>query len=128
MDSIWKNDVKMPQFLPLEGDLTTDVLVVGGGLAGLLCAWNVSRAGADCVLIEQNRLMGGVSGRTTAKLTAQHGLIYHKLMKKYGPDTARLYWQANQDALENIWNWPGKRILTFRPGTVICTPREIRKS
>ena len=100
MDSIWKNDVKMPQFLPLEGDLTTDVLVVGGGLAGLLCAWNVSRAGADCVLIEQNRLMGGVSGRTTAKLTAQHGLIYHKLMKKYGPDTARLYWQANQDALE----------------------------
>ena len=36
MDSIWKNDVKMPQFLPLEGDLTTDVLVVGGGLAGVI--------------------------------------------------------------------------------------------
>lgn len=100
MDSIWKNDGQMPEFPSLEGDLSADVLVIGGGLTGLLCAWNLSQAGVDCTLIEQNRLMGGVSGRTTAKLTAQHGLIYHKLLKRYGTDTARLYWQANRDALD----------------------------
>jgi len=99
MDAIWDTDVQMPHFPQLDTDMHTDVLIVGGGLAGLLCAWNLTRAGVDCVLIEQNRIMGGVSGRTTAKLTAQHGLIYGKLLKKYGPEKAKLYWQANRDAI-----------------------------
>lgn len=99
MDSIWGEDVQMPCFPQLETDMHTDVLIIGGGLAGLLCAWNLTCAGVDCMLIEQNRIMGGVSGRTTAKLTAQHGLIYEKLLKKYGPETAKLYWQANRDGV-----------------------------
>jgi len=89
----------MPHFPQLESDLRTDVLIIGGGLAGILCAWNLSRAGVRCALIEQGRIMGGVSGRTTAKLTSQHGLIYGKLLKTHGPEKARLYWQANEDAL-----------------------------
>ena len=99
-DSVWNENIQMPRFPQLEEDIHTDVLIIGGGLAGLLCAWNLNRAGTQCVLIEEKRLMQGVSGRTTAKLTAQHGLIYGKLLKKYGPERARLYWQANQDALE----------------------------
>ena len=102
MDSIWGADVQMPRFPQLDRDLHTDVLIIGGGLAGLLCAWNLNRAGIDCVLIEQNRLMQGVSGRTTAKLTSQHGLIYGKLLKKFGVEQARLYWQANQNALAEL--------------------------
>ena len=99
MDSVWVNDAQMPRFPRLEGDLRTQVLVVGGGLAGILCARELNRAGVDCVLIEENRLMSGVSGRTTAKLTSQHGLIYSKLLKKLGKDRALLYWQANRDAV-----------------------------
>ena len=91
--------MQMPRFPQLDTDLHTDVLIIGGGLAGLLCAWNLRRSGIDCVLIEQDWLMQGVSGRTTAKLTAQHGLIYGKLLKTFGPEKARLYWQANRDAL-----------------------------
>lgn len=99
MDSIWGADVQMPSFAQLDTDMRTDVLIIGGGLAGLLCAWNLTRAGVDCMLIEQSRIMGGVSGRTTAKLTAQHGLIYEKLLNKYGPEKAKLYWQANWDGV-----------------------------
>lgn len=102
MDSVWAQDVQMPQFLQLKGDLHTDVLIIGGGLAGLLCADRLKRAGVDCVLIEQNRLMSGVSGRTTAKITSQHGLIYDKLLRKFGAEKAWLYWQANEDALAAI--------------------------
>ena len=91
--------MQMPRFPQLEKDIHTDVLVIGGGLSGLLCAWNLHRAGISCVLIEENRLMEGVSGRTTAKITSQHGLIYEKLLKKFGPENAKLYWQANQAAL-----------------------------
>ena len=89
----------MPCFPKLQEDLHTDVLIIGGGMAGLLCAFKLNQAGVDCILIEENRLMGGVSGRTTAKLTSQHGLIYHKLLKKYGAEQARLYWQVNEDAI-----------------------------
>ena len=103
MDSIWEKDVQLPRFDRLEGDLRTDVLIVGGGLAGLLCAHRLTRAGVDCVLIEQNRLMSGVSGRTTAKLTAQHGLVYSQLLHKLGHEKAERYWQANRDAVQQLY-------------------------
>lgn len=99
MNTIWEQDVQMPEFPQLDQDLHTDVLIIGGGMAGLLCAWNLTNAGIDCTLIEEHRLMSGVSGRTTAKLTSQHGLIYHKLLKRFGPERARMYWIANEDAL-----------------------------
>lgn len=99
MDSIWDKEVQIPCFPQLEQDLRTDVLVVGGGLAGLLCAWYLTKAGVDCALIEENRIMGGVSGRTTAKITSQHGLIYGKLLNSLGAESAQMYWQANEEAL-----------------------------
>lgn len=99
MNTIWEKDVQLPQFPQLDHDLHTDVLIVGGGMAGLLCTWNLTRVGVDCTLIEENRLMSGVSGRTTAKITSQHGLIYDKLLRKLGSERAKLYWQANEDAL-----------------------------
>lgn len=102
MNSIWKTDVQMPHYLPLEGELHTDVLVIGGGLAGLLCAFHLKRAGVDCILIEQDRMMIGVSGLTTAKLTVQHGLIYSRLLKEIGKERAQLYWQANRDAVQRL--------------------------
>ena len=102
MDSIWFENIQMPSFLQLDGNLQTDVLIIGGGLTGLLCAWKLTRAGVDCVVIEQNRIMSGVSGRTTAKLTAQHGLIYEKLLKTHGLEKTKLYWQANWDAVTEL--------------------------
>lgn len=92
----------MPRFPGLEGDLRTDVLIIGGGLAGLLCAQRLKTAGVECVLIERNRIMSGVSGRTTAKITSQHGLIYDKLLRGFGAERARLYYQANEEALSAI--------------------------
>lgn len=82
----------MPTFPRLDGDLKTDVLVVGGGLAGLLCAHRLKQAGVQCALIEADRICGGVTRNTTAKITSQHGLIYAKLLKKFGQEQARFYW------------------------------------
>ena len=104
LDSIWENEVQLPCFPQLDGDLRTEVLIIGGGMAGLLCVWNLTRAGVNCVLIEENRIMHGVSGRTTAKLTSQHGLIYGRLLKEFGPERAKQYWQANELALDEFRN------------------------
>ena len=100
MESIWDMTTKMPNFDPLYGDLKTDVLVIGGGIAGLLCAHFLKEAGVSCAIIDAGKICNGITHNTTAKITVQHGLIYHKLICKYGTDFAQLYFQAQNQALK----------------------------
>ncbi len=99
MRSIWQDTVKMPQYEELRGDLKTDVLIVGGGMCGLLCAHELQKAGAECTVIESEIICGGVTAKTTAKLTFAHGLIYDKIIKTYGEEAAKGYLEANREAL-----------------------------
>ena len=102
MNSLWNETVKLPAFPRLEHDLRTDVLIIGGGIAGLLCAYMLEEAGVDYALVEAGRIAGGTTGNTTAKLTVQHGLIYHRLIRQYGKNKAAMYYQANAAALERF--------------------------
>ena len=99
MESIWHKTIQLPQFPQLDGDVSTDVLVIGGGMAGLLCAYQLKKAGVDCIVAERTRIASGITGNTTAKVTCQHGLIYSKLAKKYGLEAAGLYLKANEQSL-----------------------------
>ena len=90
----------MPSFERLNRDLKTDVVIIGGGLAGLLCAYFLDREGVDYSLVEAGRICNSVSARTTAKITSQHGLIYDQLCKEFGVQNARLYWESQEQALE----------------------------
>lgn len=100
MESIWTSTATVPHFPPLHGDVRTDVLVIGGGIAGLLCARTLQEAGVRCIVAEAKNIAGGITKDTTAKITVQHGLIYQTLLRRFGVDRTRLYWQANRDALE----------------------------
>lgn len=100
-NSLWTQTAKLPEFPKLRGKRKTDVLVIGGGIAGLLCAKLLKDRGVDVVIAEANRICSGITKDTTAKITAQHGLIYHKLLKKFGPELTGLYLQANLQALED---------------------------
>ena len=100
MESIWTETARLPQFPPLEGDVNTQVLVIGGGMAGLLCAHELGKAGVQCLVAEAKTIAGGITKNTTAKITAQHGLIYGKLLKRFGKERTGLYYRANQEALE----------------------------
>lgn len=82
--------------------MKTDVLVIGGGMAGLLTAHLLWQSGVDCVLVEAERICRGVTQNTTAKVTSQHGLCYDKLCRRFGDEAARLYWQANETALAQL--------------------------
>ena len=101
MESIW-NDFELPGFRPLSGDTKTDVLVIGGGMAGLLCAHALRSAGIHCIVAEADRIGRGITKNTTAKVTAQHGLIYHKLIEKFGAETAKCYLEANEKAVSSL--------------------------
>ena len=98
MKSIW--EAKRPEFNSLEEDIKTDVLIIGGGITGILCAYMLKEAGVECVLVEADKICSGITKNTTAKVTSQHGLIYNKLIKSFGTDTARFYFEANEKALE----------------------------
>ncbi len=100
MESVWEKNVQRIEFDALNGDASTEVLIVGGGIAGLLCAYKLKNIGVDCFLVEADKVCSGITKNTTAKITLQHGLIYDKMMKKYGEDNARLYLDAQINACE----------------------------
>ena len=99
MNSVWTQTAALPVFKPLRSDLRTDVLVIGGGMAGILCAYELQRAGIDYVLVEAKCIGSGITKNTTAKITSQHGLIYHSLLQHFGKEAARQYYDANETAL-----------------------------
>ena len=98
--SIWTDPLRPAARPALGRNLSCDVAVIGGGLAGILTARFLQDAGADVVVLEKHHIGAGETGRTTAKITAQHDLIYHTLSQRRGPVTARLYAQANLAAID----------------------------
>lgn len=100
MTSIWTQTARMPQFQPLKENIHVDVLIIGGGMSGILCAYMLEKEGINYALVEADRIGGGITKDTTAKITFQHRLIYHKLIRKFGMEKARMYLEANREALE----------------------------
>ena len=100
-NELWEQTVEIKSFPRLEKDTETDVLIIGGGMAGLLCAHVLQQNGVDYILVEQNKIASGVTANTTAKITVQHGYIYSDILKRYGSNAAELYYKANLEALLN---------------------------
>ena len=100
MESAWEKTASKPQFDALSGNKKIDVLIIGGGIAGILCAYKLKNAGVDCMLVEATEICGGITKNTTAKITLGHGLIYDKMIKRFGEDKARLYAEAQSKAIK----------------------------
>ena len=102
MNSVWWEDAERPNYKTQKGDIKTDVLIVGGGITGILCAYMLECAGIDYALVEADRICSGITKNTTAKITAQHGLIYDSITRKYGVEAAGLYLESNLAAIEDF--------------------------
>ena len=100
MESVWEKTVSKPRFDALNGNKKTEVLIIGGGIAGILCAYKLKNAGVDCMLVEATEICGGITKNTTAKITLGHGLIYDKMIRRFGEDKARLYTKAQTKAIK----------------------------
>ena len=98
MKSIWEKNAPQVRFDTLQENKSTDVLIIGGGMAGILCAYKLKNAGLDCMLVEAGEICGGITKNTTAKITLQHGLIYDKMIRRFGVDKAQLYIDAQKKA------------------------------
>jgi len=103
MQSVWSNTIEKKKPRPtLTGEVDTDVLVVGGGMAGVLTAYRLKIAGLRCVIAEAKTVGSGVTKNTTAKITAQHGLIYADIIRNSGLEKAKGYLDVNTQAIEEF--------------------------
>ena len=99
MESIWTKTCRIPKREPLQRDKNTEVAVIGAGMAGILIAYQLQKAGKQVILLEANRIASGQTRNTTAKITSQHGLKYAALLSSHGEDQARQYAMANEEAI-----------------------------
>jgi glycine/D-amino acid oxidase-like deaminating enzyme/nitrite reductase/ring-hydroxylating ferredoxin subunit len=100
--SVWMDTAPHTTYPALGASLRVDVCVVGGGIVGLMTADLLKRAGRTVAVLEADRVATGVTGYTTAKVTALHGLIYDHVRSSFGEDGARHYAEANTAGLELI--------------------------
>lgn len=100
--SYWIDSVKPLEFTPLSKDADTDVLIIGGGLAGLTTAYSLTASGKKVVLVEDGFIGSGESGRTTAHITCALDDRYEEIAKTFGVEGARKAAESHTAAIDFI--------------------------
>lgn len=101
-ESFWMDSTDLPSFPKLDKDIKVDTVIVGGGITGITSAYLLANKGLKVAILEADGILNGTTGHTTAKVTAQHDLLYDELITNMGKSKARLYYEANMGALEFI--------------------------
>jgi glycine/D-amino acid oxidase-like deaminating enzyme/nitrite reductase/ring-hydroxylating ferredoxin subunit len=103
--SCWVATAPETAYPKLAGAATADVAVVGAGIVGATAAYLLSEAGLSVALLEARRIGRQVTGRSTAKITTQHSLIYRQLIDNFDVETARRYADANRLGMDRLGQW-----------------------
>ena len=100
--SYWLSSTPTTNYLTLDKDIDVDIVIVGGGLAGISCAYLLQKEGYKITVLEADRICQGATAHTTAKIASQHGLIYSKIKTQLGKEMAKQYAEANETAISEI--------------------------
>jgi glycine/D-amino acid oxidase-like deaminating enzyme/nitrite reductase/ring-hydroxylating ferredoxin subunit len=104
-DCCWTATAPRTAYPQLATAQTVDVAIVGAGIVGVTAAYLLSEAGLSVALLEARRIGRQVTGRSTAKITTQHSLIYRHLIESFGLETAKHYADANRLGMNQIRQW-----------------------
>lgn len=100
--SYWQKTSRKKMEKTVNEDMSTDIVIIGGGLAGVSLAYQLKDSPYRVIVLEKDTIGSHTSGHTTAKLTVLHGLVYQQITKHYDIHQAYLYYQSNQKALKEI--------------------------
>lgn len=103
MKSLW-NESNNLEFNKINSNYQCDVCIIGGGISGISTGYYLSKEGLKVMVVEKNTIGSKTTGKTTAKITYQHNLIYNYLIESYGYNFAKAYLNANKEAILNIKN------------------------
>ncbi len=101
-ESVWAASAKMPKCPRLTRDVEADVCIVGAGLAGLSCAYDLMRAGKSVIVIDDGGLASGMTQVTSAHLANAIDDRYYEVERMHGPDGARLAAESHSAAIDHI--------------------------
>lgn len=102
--SYWVESTPKTNYPSVSKNISTDVLIIGGGITGIATAYMLSKSNLNITIVEANKMAMGVTANTTAKITSQHSLIYNYLLNSFGFDTAKKYLDSNEEAIQIIEN------------------------
>jgi len=100
--SAWMNSCEMPRRAPLRENATADIVIVGGGIAGLTTAYLLARKKQSVIVLDDGPLCGGETERTSAHLTNALDRRYHEIEKLHGDDGARMAAESHSVAIRTI--------------------------
>lgn len=100
--SVWMETVNMPSFPPLESDARAAVCVIGAGMAGMMTAYLLVRAGRDVIVVDDGPIGGGETSRTTAHITAALDDGYSDIAKVHGEEGARAAAASHTAAINRL--------------------------
>ena len=89
-------------FKPLTQDRSVDVCIIGAGIAGISCAYQLNRRGRSVIVLDAGEIAGGETGRTTAHLTAAIDDRYVEIERMHGVQGARLSAESHTQAIDTI--------------------------
>ncbi len=99
--SLWLAEPPSKRY-PALSPVEVDVAVIGGGIAGLTVALRLKRAGARVAVLEAREVASGVTGCTSAKVTALQSTITSTIVKHHDAETAAVYAQASLAAVADV--------------------------
>lgn len=98
----WYTRSALPQHSALRGRASCDVVVIGGGIAGLHSALSLAERGADVILLERSFCGAGMSGKSSGFLTPDSELELDDLMLRFGPRDAAILWDIATQGVDLI--------------------------
>ena len=101
-ESLWLEGTPDGAFPALDRDLRVDVAVVGGGIAGITTALLLKRSGASVAVVEALGVGSGVSGNTSAKVSALQATILSTIRSRHGDAEVATYAEASRAAVEKV--------------------------
>src|SRR5205814_719843 len=100
--SFWERTAQKFYTIPLTENLTADICVIGGGIAGVTAAYLLACEGHAVVLIDDGPIGGGMTGRTTAHLVSALDDRYYELEKMLGQEFSRLSAESHTAAIDQV--------------------------
>ncbi len=97
---VWQLPVKNIQ--SCRQDMSVDIAIVGGGMAGLSVAYELSKRGLKAILLEQAYCGSGATGKSSGFVTSNAELSFSDLLKRYPEKTAHDIWSLFNQGLESI--------------------------
>ncbi len=98
--SIWLETKIDRTFKTIQNNLKTKVLINGGGITGILCAYELNKRGIDYILVEKDRIGRGITKKTTAFISFNHDYLYQDMLKEIGYEKTKEYLDLNKQAIE----------------------------